>query len=165
MVSSPNYVCFSQRDTSPILQDETKLFKQKSKNYLPWLKQVEQCFTRSHEAWAPLPLSKTKEESSKIFTVSKGNQFKVNAAMYKSGGIPRPSKLKYVSGANTKNLLFSESARQRQGWTFGRWNLQSEIFNLHDTWACLHSLYFHPQIWFGTYPQIILSVKQFCCLI
>ena len=84
------------------------------------MKQVEQCFTRSHEAWAPLPLSKTKEESSKIFTVSKGNQFKVNPAMYKSG-------------ATKVEICIFQRVQDRdrvEPLAVGTFNLKSSIFTI-----------------------------------
>ena len=51
--------------------------------------------------------------------------------------------------------FISEFARQWKATSFALWNFRPKSFDFHDSWTCIHCMYFHPQVWFGTYSQIV----------
>ena len=61
------------------------------------------------------------------------------SAMYKSGGIPKPTKLKYVSASNTKIVSFQRvQDRDRvEPLVFGNFNLKSLIFTILACILCI----------------------------
>ena len=111
---------------------------------IQYRKQWEKYLTRSYEAWAPLPLDniKTKEESSQIFTLSKGNRFKVKTWICPFCDLPTSDNLKFrgdpkATKDNTWNTNTKIVSLQRVqdvdtvgSLAVGTFNLKASIFTI-----------------------------------